>query len=107
MVGRLGAEELASLALAVSSINIVFTAPSIGLLSAMDPLCSQAYGAKLYTHVGLVFQRGVIIGSIFWLLCALLLVWARPILLLVGQSEAVASKTALAIHILLPGYLPG
>ncbi|KAK2559610.1 Multidrug and toxin extrusion protein 2 [Acropora cervicornis] len=62
--GQLGKDELATATLAVSFINVTGASMFIGLASAVETLCSQAFGAKNYRLVGVVLQRGVCILGI-------------------------------------------
>lgn len=63
---------------------------SVGLLSAMDTLCSQAYGAKNYVRVGHVFQRALAITFTF--ISPLMVLWyfADHALILAGQERSLA-----------------
>ena len=88
--GRLGEVELAACALSVSFICVSGTFVSAGLVTAIEVLCAQAYGAKNYRLVGITLQRGV------WILgIACLLVWAvwtntEALLLTMNQTREVA-----------------
>ncbi|GAQ84057.1 MATE efflux family protein [Klebsormidium nitens] len=57
-VGHLGGVQLAGIALASTFASVSGYAIMFGLASGMDPLCSQAVGAKEYAAVGLTLQRG-------------------------------------------------
>ena len=88
--GRLGEVELAAGTLAISFINVSGTSMFIGLASAVETLCSQAFGAGNYRLVGVVLQRGVCILGISCILTWALWVNTELILLMVHQKENVA-----------------
>lgn len=89
--GHLGDLELASISIA----NTVVVGFSFGLLlgmaSALETLCGQAFGAKRYHMLGIYMQRSWIVLFV----CAVLLLpiyfFATPILILVGQPPELAS----------------
>ena len=88
--GRLGEVELAAGALALAFINVTGTSLFIGLGSAVETLCSQAFGAKNYHLVGVVLQRGVWILGISCILTWILWINTELLLLMVHQKESVA-----------------
>src|SRR5689334_20414685 len=64
-VGRLdNPKYLAAASLGNMLCNVTGMSISQGLLSALDTLCSQAYGSKQYHLVGLQTQRGLVIITI-------------------------------------------
>lgn len=85
LVGRLGVEPLASLAMASGFYAIVVLA-IMGLLSALSPLIAEAEGAGLRTDVGLFVGQGMRLALVVSLGAAALFVFSRPILLAFGQS---------------------
>ena len=60
VVSRLGRDELASVSLATTTMNILGFSIFEGLATALDTLCSQAYGAGKLQHVGLHTQRMIL-----------------------------------------------
>ncbi|GAB2216883.1 hypothetical protein Drorol1_Dr00000030 [Drosera rotundifolia] len=100
--GHLGDLELA----AVSIANTVIVGFNFGLLlgmaSALETLCGQAFGAKRLDMLGVYLQRSwiVLIGCCFILLP--LYVWAGSILKAIGYSDAVAEETELVARWLIP-----
>lgn len=56
-VGRLGEKSLAAMSLACLTANVTGWSMFLGLASALDTLCPQAYGAGLKRAVGLHTQR--------------------------------------------------
>ena len=92
-VGHLvGAQALGAVALGTMWVNISGLSIVFGGMSALDTLCSQAYGAKNYKLVGLWAQRGLVI---IWCLCIpIFFLWffgASPILHLIGIGEEQAA----------------
>jgi len=64
-VGRLGTSVVNGAAIGSSIGNLTCWALGLGMLSALDALCSQAFGGKQYKLVGLHCQRGMIIITLF------------------------------------------
>ena len=88
--GRVGEVELAAATLALSFINVTGPSLFIGLSSAVETLCSQAFGAKNYHFVGVVLQRGVWILGLTCILAWSLWVNTELLLLLIQQEETIA-----------------
>ncbi|XP_065630215.1 protein DETOXIFICATION 27-like [Quercus suber] len=100
--GHLGEVELA----AISIANTVIVGFNFGLLlgmaSALETLCGQAFGAKRYHMLGIYMQRSWIV---LVLCCFLLLpfyVFASPLLKLIGQPDDVAEASGVVACWLIP-----
>ncbi|XP_030940907.1 protein DETOXIFICATION 27-like [Quercus lobata] len=100
--GHLGEVELA----AISIANTVIVGFNFGLLlgmaSALETLCGQAFGAKRYHMLGIYMQRSWIV---LVLCCFLLLpfyVFATPLLKLIGQPDDVAEASGVVACWLIP-----
>lgn len=100
--GHIGDLELA----AISIANTVIVGFNFGLLlgmaSALETLCGQAFGAKRYHMLGIYMQRSWIV---LFLCCFLLLplyVFAAPILKLIGQTADVADLSGEVALWLIP-----
>ncbi|MBA2292639.1 MAG: polysaccharide biosynthesis C-terminal domain-containing protein, partial [Gemmatimonadales bacterium] len=105
MVGRVSPESLAAVALG----NVVFFALSIfgvGVLLAVDPIISQAVGARNDLGVALGAQRGLIIAAVLSVPIGAALFAAGPALRLFQQPEGVVPLAAVYCAILVPGVLP-
>ncbi|KAL3511333.1 hypothetical protein ACH5RR_030734 [Cinchona calisaya] len=88
--GHLGTIQLA----AISVENSVFDGFGCGILmgmgSALETLCGQAYGAKHIDMLGIYMQRSWLILNAAAHGIALLFVFATPILQLLGQTPAIS-----------------
>lgn len=89
MVARIGVTELAAVAIASTW---VWSSGSLaqGIVQGMDPLVSQAHGARDGDAVALAFQRGLVVALAVSL--PLMALWSatESILGLLGQDPAVA-----------------
>jgi MATE family multidrug resistance protein len=85
---------LSGVVLASSVFNVTGVSLIIGMSSALDTLCGQAYGARAYPLLGVYLVRARLIC---WTLCvpvALLWLQAEPLLLAIGQEPAIAAVSA-------------
>ncbi|XP_026391076.1 protein DETOXIFICATION 27-like isoform X2 [Papaver somniferum] len=100
--GHLGNLELASITIA----NTVIVGFSFGLLlgmaSALETLCGQAFGAKKYHMLGIYMQRSWIVLFLCAVLLLPLFIFATPLLLFLGQPQDVAEQSGLVAMWLIP-----
>ena len=85
MVGHLGAEPLAALALASSLFSMLFVM-GIGVLTAMSPMVAQAFGGNAYEKIGLITRQGLIIGLGLAISFSGILFLSDPIFRFLGQD---------------------
>ncbi|XP_038715578.1 protein DETOXIFICATION 27-like [Tripterygium wilfordii] len=100
--GHLGDVQLASISIANTVIVGFNFGLLLGMASALETLCGQAFGAKRYHMLGVYMQRSWIV---LFLCCFLLLpfyVFATPILKLLGQSDEVAEESGVVAMWLIP-----
>eukprot|EP00878_Enallax_costatus_P008104 GHUV01008475.1.p1 GENE.GHUV01008475.1~~GHUV01008475.1.p1 ORF type:complete len:241 (+),score=38.86 GHUV01008475.1:355-1077(+) len=98
---------LSAVVLSSSLYNILGMSITIGLASAMDTLCGQAFGAKHYKMLGEVQQRARVIC---WTCCipiAVLWTFGEPLLVQLGQEKQLAHLAARNLHILIPSLFLG
>lgn len=74
----------------------------MGLASALDTLCSQAYGAE-FASIGIYFQTGVLSLSVALVPMVLVNSFAEPILNGLGQHTEVTYLTRDFSRLMLPG----
>ncbi|KAJ7965764.1 Protein DETOXIFICATION [Quillaja saponaria] len=100
--GHLGDVELA----AISIANTVIVGFNFGLLlgmaSALETLCGQAFGAKRYHMMGIYMQRSWIVLSLCCFLLLPFYVFATPLLKLLGQTDEVAEVSGVVAVWLIP-----
>lgn len=106
MVGRLGNEALAAIALG-SSVFMVALIVGMGVMFAVSPTVSQAHGAGNEVMVARATRQGL------WLALgltgpALVLFWsAAPLLTLMGQDPETVRLASGYLQVISWGYLPG
>ncbi|KAF7141633.1 hypothetical protein RHSIM_Rhsim06G0200200 [Rhododendron simsii] len=101
--GHLGDLELAGSILALSWATVTGFAFMVGLSGALETLCGQGYGAKLYRLMGIYLQASCIISLFFSILISILWFFSEPILILLHQDHQVSQSAALYLKFLIPG----
>ncbi|CAH1452909.1 unnamed protein product [Lactuca virosa] len=88
--GHVGTLDLA----AVSIENSVIAGFSLGIMlgmgSALETLCGQAFGAGQVDMLGVYMQRSWVILFVTGLILMLLYIFATPLLLFIGQTEDIS-----------------
>jgi MATE family multidrug resistance protein len=105
MVGRLSATVLAAVALG----NLYFFNVSIfgvGTLMALDPLVSQAIGARDDAGVSRAMQRGLVIAGMISVVTALCLAPATSVLRALHQPAEIVPDAAAYARISIAGVIP-
>ncbi|CAI9116209.1 OLC1v1017301C1 [Oldenlandia corymbosa var. corymbosa] len=105
VAGHLGDVELASMSIAYSVIVIFNFALLLGMATALETLCGQAYGAKRYNMLGIYLQRSCIVLGLASIVLLPIYIYATPILKLLGQPEDVAELTGLISLWFIPMHL--
>ncbi|XP_019092124.1 PREDICTED: protein DETOXIFICATION 40-like [Camelina sativa] len=100
--GHLGNLELAAASLGNTGIQVFAYGLLLGMGSAVETLCGQAYGARKYEMLGVYLQRSTVLLTLTSLVLTLLYVFSEPILLFLGESPAIASAASLFVYGLIP-----
>lgn len=74
----------------------------LGMGSAVETLCGQAYGAHKYEMLGVYLQRSTILLTLAGLVLTLIYVFSKPILIFLGESPEIASAASLFVYGLIP-----
>lgn len=105
MVGRLGNEALAGIALGHTIFMLFFVSLS-GVVQAVGPLVSQAHGANDKAAAALAARQGLWLAAALGLL-AMLVFWnIAPVLLWMGQDPETVTLTAGYLRAISWGMLP-
>lgn len=105
MVGRVSAEALAATALA----NVWFFAVStvgMGTIAVLDPVISQAYGARDQEGIARGLQRGILIAALVSVPTMLGLLPIERVLSWAGQPAAVVPLAGQYARVVLVGIFP-
>ncbi|XP_048318288.2 protein DETOXIFICATION 12-like isoform X1 [Ziziphus jujuba] len=92
MVGHLGELALSSTSIAISLSGVTGFSVLVGMASALETLCGQAYGAEEYKKLGL--QTYTAIFSLFLVCFPVTLIWINmaKILTFTGQDPLIAQE---------------
>ena len=102
----LGENELGAASLAIVFCNVTGYSVIQGILTALDTLCSQAFGSKNYLLLGVVLQRGLFIGYLIAVPIGVLWLFSEQLLLLARQDPTVAALTGMYTRWLIPCLVP-
>lgn len=109
VVGHISSEALAGITLGAMTSNITAIATIAGLASSLDTFLPQAYGAKKYHLVGIIYQRCcVLIFTIMFFVCIAWWIWAEQLLtkFLPDKQAAIYAAQYLKVTSFgIPGYI--
>ncbi|KAG7960284.1 hypothetical protein I3843_10G115900 [Carya illinoinensis] len=89
-IGHLGEVELAAYAL-IQIINVRFAnGILVGMSSATETMCGQAFGARQYHMLGIYLQRSWVINITVATILVPIFIFSTPIFKLLGENEDVA-----------------
>lgn len=100
--GHLGNLELAAASLGNSGIQLFAYGLMLGMGSAVETLCGQAYGAHRYEMLGVYLQRSTVVLTLTGLPLTVIYILSKQILLLIGESTALSSAAAMFVYGLIP-----
>ncbi|KAK9224097.1 hypothetical protein WN944_012546 [Citrus x changshan-huyou] len=100
--GHLGNLELAAVSLGNTGIQVFAYGLMLGMGSATETLCGQAYGAQKYDMLGVYLQRSAVILTATGIPLMVIYIFSKQILLLLGESSAIASAAAIFVFGLIP-----
>jgi len=86
--------------------NVTGYSIAIGLMSAFDTLCAQAYGAKQFKRCGILLQRSFVIITITAIPVSVIWMSSEPIFLLLRQDPDVAELAGVYVRWSWIGLLP-
>ncbi|GAB4826327.1 hypothetical protein Ancab_009192 [Ancistrocladus abbreviatus] len=101
-VGHIGDLQLSAVAISISVIGTFSFGFLLGMGSALETLCGQAFGAGEFHMLGIYMQRSCII---LWVSCIILLpvyIFTTPILKLLGQEDEIADLAGNFTLLIIP-----
>lgn len=101
--GHLGEVELAASNLANSWATVTGLSFMVGLSGALETLCGQGFGAKLYRMLGIYLQASCWISIFFSIIISIIWCFTEPILILLQQDPQISKMAARYIIYLIPG----
>uniref|UniRef100_A0A0E0KFR0 Protein DETOXIFICATION n=1 Tax=Oryza punctata TaxID=4537 RepID=A0A0E0KFR0_ORYPU len=100
--GHLGNLELAAASLGNNGIQMFAYGLMLGMGSAVETLCGQAFGAHKYDMLGVYLQRSAVLLTITGVPLAVIYGFSEPILVFMGQSPEIARAAAIFVYGLIP-----
>ncbi|KAJ4979133.1 hypothetical protein NE237_009913 [Protea cynaroides] len=100
--GHLGNLELAAASLGNTGIQVFTYGVLLGMGSAVETLCGQAYGASKCEMLGIYLQRSTVLLMLTGVPLTIIYIFSKPILMLLGQSSRIASAAAIFVYGLIP-----
>ncbi|GLJ19450.1 hypothetical protein SUGI_0351040 [Cryptomeria japonica] len=88
--GHIGDIELAAFSITNSVIAGLSYGVMLGMGSALETLCGQAFGAKQLKMLGVYMQRSSVILLVTACLMSSIYVWSEQILKLIGEEDEIA-----------------
>ncbi|XP_058079490.1 protein DETOXIFICATION 21-like [Magnolia sinica] len=101
-IGHIGSTELGGFALVTTVIFRFCTGIQLGMASALETLCGQAYGAKQYHMLGIYLQRSWIVLFSVTIILLPLFIFTAPILRLLGQADDISAMAGTIALMLIP-----
>ncbi|TXG66382.1 hypothetical protein EZV62_007657 [Acer yangbiense] len=101
-VGHIGSVELAAYSLVITVLVRFAMGVQLGMASALETLCGQAYGAKQYHMLGIYLQRSWIVLFICSLFLLPIFIFTTPLLKVLGQEDNIAEMAGVIGHWLIP-----
>ncbi|KAJ6893025.1 protein DETOXIFICATION 40-like isoform X2 [Populus alba x Populus x berolinensis] len=102
LCGHLGNLELAASSLGNNGIQIFAYGLMLGMGSAVETLCGQAYGAHKYEMLGIYLQRSTVLLMATGIPLMMIYIFSKSLLILLGESDTIASAAAVFVYGLIP-----
>ncbi|KAL8153749.1 hypothetical protein V2J09_011509 [Rumex salicifolius] len=100
--GHLGALELAGASIASVGIQGLAYGIMLGMASAVQTVCGQAYGAKKFASMGIICQRAIVLHLGAAVLLTVLYWYSGTVLKAIGQSDSIAEQGQIFARGLIP-----
>lgn len=101
-VGHIGDLELSAVSVSLTVICIFSFGFMLGMGSALETLCGQAYGAGKLELLGVYMQRSWLILTVSCFILLPVYIFASPILKLLGQQDEIAELAGKFTLLVIP-----
>ncbi|KAK9678659.1 hypothetical protein RND81_11G225700 [Saponaria officinalis] len=101
-VGHLGQLPLSSASLGTSFASVTGFYVLLGMSSALETLCGQAYGARQYSMLGVYTQRAMVVLLVFSIPLAAVWFYTTDILILCRQDHEIAKGAGMFNRWMIP-----
>ncbi|RDX57711.1 Protein DETOXIFICATION 16, partial [Mucuna pruriens] len=101
-VGHLNELLLAGASLATSFVNATGFNVLMGMSSALDTFCGQAYGARQYHMLGIHTQGAMLVLTLVTIPVSIFWVYLGPVLVVLRQDRAIAAEAQVFARYLIP-----
>ncbi|XP_065881739.1 protein DETOXIFICATION 12-like isoform X2 [Euphorbia lathyris] len=102
MVGHLDELSLSSTAIAISLSTVTGFSLLMGMASALETLCGQAYGAQQYHKLGLQTETAIFCLVLVCIPLSLIWIYMGEILVFIGQDPIISHEAGKFITWLVP-----
>ncbi|XP_076897006.1 protein DETOXIFICATION 16-like [Bidens hawaiensis] len=101
-VGHLGQLPLSSASMATAFASMTGFSVLLGLGSALETLCGQAFGAKQYHMLGIQMQRGMITLTALSIPLAIMWFYTTTIFIALGQDHEISTGAGMFMRWMIP-----
>ncbi|CAH1413553.1 unnamed protein product [Lactuca virosa] len=102
MVGHLGELSLSSTSIAISLSSVTGFSLILGMSSALETLCGQAFGAQQYKKIGTLTYTAIFSLIIVCIPLSIFWKYTGNLLLFIGQSPSISQEAGKFITWLIP-----
>ncbi|CAN4126758.1 unnamed protein product [Withania somnifera] len=100
--GHLGDLELAAMSIASNVVLGFDFGLMLGMASALETLCGQAFGAKKHYMLGVYLQRSWIVLFLCCIIMLPIFFFATPVLIFLGQPQDVSELSGIVVLAFIP-----
>ncbi|XP_074279400.1 protein DETOXIFICATION 26-like [Silene latifolia] len=105
LAGHLSDLDLAAFSIVTTLLISISFGFLLGMATALETLCGQAYGARQHHMLGIYMQRSCVVLFCCSILLLPMFIFASPLLKILGQSVEVAERTGFVAKWLIPMHL--
>ncbi|KAI8017827.1 Protein DETOXIFICATION 16 [Camellia lanceoleosa] len=105
-IGHLDELSLSSASMASSFTSVTGFSFMLGMGSALETLCGQAYGAKQYYMLGIHMQRAMLVLLLMGIPISIIWVFTGSIFKLCGQDIEISTQAGIYACWLIPSIFP-